>query len=51
MTVSAVTTLGLQAFGAQRERFGWALPVAVAAGGLVLSWIADRARAEGTGKS
>jgi hypothetical protein len=49
MTVSAVTTLGLQIFGAQRERLGWAMPVAVAAGGLMLSWIADRARARTKG--
>jgi hypothetical protein len=49
MTVSAVTTLGLQAFGALRERLGWAVPVAVAAGGLMLPWIADRARARTKG--
>jgi hypothetical protein len=44
--IAAVTTLGAQAFVAGRfEPLSWALPLAVAIGGVVLSRIASRIRA------
>jgi len=50
--IAAVTTRGARAFGAGRfEPLSWALPLAVAIGGVVLLAIASRIRAIGHKKS
>jgi hypothetical protein len=52
MTIAAVTTLGAQTFVAGRlEPLGWAAPLIVAIGGVVLSRIASRIREVGSKKS
>ena len=51
-SIAAVTTLGARAFVAGRfEPLSWALPLAVAIGGVVLLAIASRIRAIGHKKS
>jgi hypothetical protein len=51
MTVASVTTLGLQAIASPREPLVWIVPIAAAAGGVVLSWTGGRTRAAGRGTS
>jgi hypothetical protein len=52
LAVSALTTLAIQALGPRHfEPLGWMFPTAVAIGGSVLSWVANRMAAVGSGKS